>query len=428
MLMAHPRGFEPLTSAFGGSPWSRGSFRFQPLSHAQRTYIALTKGHRAMKATLTQAVVDKATAKAKAYEIRDTKLTGFLLRIQPTGKKTYYCEYRRGARLKIGPESALSVKSARKRAKEILAQYYQGGEPAIVMKKAKAMPTYGEFLRQHYFSWVDANHSSAKSTKRRLTVDCAVFQKLKLDAITPQRVEKWRTAKVASGLSPHAANRCYNAFRASLSKAEEWGFLKEHPLRKMKPLKADSNLKIRYLSKNEEQRLRAALDQREETMKCHRDSGNQWREQRNIDPMRNFNTVAFCDHIKPMVLLSMNTGMRRGEVFSLKWQNIDFNLKQLTIEGTNTKSRKARYIPLNNEAYNTLLLWQSQLQVHAEYVFVNKNNQPFKDVKKAWKALLVKAEIENFRWHDLRHHFASKLAMAGVDLNTVRECSLIGGA
>ena len=104
-----------------------------------------------MKATITKTVVVKATAKTKPYEIRDTKLTGFLLRVQPTGKKTYYCEYRRGARLKIGPESALSVKSARRRAKDILAQYYQGGEPAIALKKAKTIPTYAQFLKEHYF-------------------------------------------------------------------------------------------------------------------------------------------------------------------------------------------------------------------------------------------------------------------------------------
>lgn len=374
-----------------------------------------------MKVSITQAVVDKATAKTKAYEIRDSKLTGFLIRVQPTGKKTYYCEYRRGARLKIGPESALSVKSARVRAKEILAQFYQGGEPAIAVKKAKAMPTYTEFLQEHYFPWVEANHVSASPTKRRLLVDCAVFQKLKLDAITPERVEKWRTGKVASGLSPHTANRCYNAFRASLSKAEAWGFLSEHPLRKMKPLKAASNLKIRYLSREEEQSLREALDHREDLMKAHRASGNQWRKQRNIESMTDLNSVTFCDHLKPMVLLSMNTGLRRGELFSLRWKNIDFELKQITVTGTNSKSRKTRHIPLNNEAFITLLCWHSQLESKSQFVFSSIEGQPFKDIKKSWAALLLSAKIKDFRWHDLRHHFASKLAMAGVDLNTIRD-------
>lgn len=54
-------------------------------------------------------------------------------------------------------------------------------------------------------------------------------------------------------------------------------------------------------------------------------------------------------------------------------------------------------------------------------VFPGKNGEKLKSVKKAWANILKLAQIKNFRWHDLRHHFASKLAMGGVDLNTIRE-------
>jgi len=122
-----------------------------------------------------------------------------------------------------------------------------------------------------------------------------------------------------------------------------------------------------------------------------------------------------------MVLLSINTGIRRGEVFSLRWEHVNFGLKQITITGTNAKSRKTRHIPLNSEALKTLQDWQSQQQSDEHFVFTNHRGRQFTDIKTAWNKLIRDANIQDFRWHDLRHHFASKLAMNGVDLNTIRE-------
>lgn len=67
-----------------------------------------------------------------------------------------------------------------------------------------------------------------------------------------------------------------------------------------------------------------------------------------------------------------------------------------------------------------LKAWYQQTAKN-NYVFPSKNGEPFDNVKKAWIAILKNADIKNFRWHDLRHHFASRLVMVGVDLNTVRE-------
>lgn len=65
--------------------------------------------------------------------------------------------------------------------------------------------------------------------------------------------------------------------------------------------------------------------------------------------------------------------------------------------------------------------WKGQTSLADGYVFVNQKGNKFTDIKTAWKRLLRDANIHDFRWHDIRHHFASRLAMAGVDLNTVRE-------
>jgi len=108
-------------------------------------------------------------------------------------------------------------------------------------------------------------------------------------------------------------------------------------------------------------------------------------------------------------------------LFNLQWPNVDLERRQITISASSAKSRKSRSIPLNQTALGVLQDWNSQSHCSHSYVFSNRNGDKFRDIKTAWRKLLINANIENFRWHDLRHHFASKLAMAGVDLNTIRE-------
>jgi integrase len=68
----------------------------------------------------------------------------------------------------------------------------------------------------------------------------------------------------------------------------------------------------------------------------------------------------FGDHLTPAVLLSMNTGLRRGEVLKLRWTSVDFNRRLLTVEGGNAKNRQTRHVPLNEEAISTLRRWREQ--------------------------------------------------------------------
>ena len=114
------------------------------------------------------------------------------------------------------------------------------------------------------------------------------------------------------------------------------------------------------------------------------------------------------------MLLAINTGLRRRELLKLQWSSIDFNRQLLTVEGP-SKSRQTRHVVLNDEATNVLRNWQEQARDRARIFDVATN------FKTAWKALLKRAGITRFRWHDMRHHFASRLVQRGVPLNTVRD-------
>src|SRR5262249_11622168 len=210
--------------------------------------------------------------------------------------------------------------------------------------------------------------------------------------------------------------------KACLNRAKDiWEVIDVNPLDKTKPSKTDKSPKVRYLTEDEEDRLRKALDEREELIRAGRDSGNEWRAKRGHGLISDLRDQTFVDHLKPAVLLSLNTGLRRGELLKLRWENVHFEQRNLTIIGKTSKTGKTRHIPLNDEALAVLRDWKRQPEVNIQWVFSARDGQPFHDMRTSWESTLKRAGITKFRWHDLRHTFASKLVMAGVNLNTVRE-------
>ena len=139
----------------------------------------------------------------------------------------------------------------------------------------------------------------------------------------------------------------------------------------------ENNTKVRFLTKEEEQKLFKAIDEN-------------------------------CPHIKNIVLTALLTGMRKGEILNLKWDNIDFNFN--IIEILKSKSGKSRKIPLSNKLKEELI----KIPRDSEYIFINKNTkEPYKDIKNSFHTALKKAHIENFRFHDLRHTVATRIIANG---------------
>jgi integrase len=216
-------------------------------------------------------------------------------------------------------------------------------------------------------------------------------------------------------------NRDLDDLKSSLTKAVAWGQLDANPIATVKRSKIDAVRAPRFLSTDEEARLRLVLDEREERLRVKRDSANAWRAERQYEPSPDLRAAAFADYLKPLVLLSLQTGMRRGELFRLTWQSIDLTAAMLTVHGATAKSGTTRHIPLNSEAVAVLRGWQDQTGATTGLVFPGKQGAAFNNVRRSWEGVLAAAGIRRFRWHDLRHTFASNLVMRGVDLNTVRE-------
>jgi integrase len=372
-----------------------------------------------VQALIGNSLVKQLRPATKPYEVRDTRLSGFLLRVQPTGKLTFYVEYARGKRARLGAADAISTEQARQRARQILGEAYQGADPMKAMRRAKAA-TFGEFVDTVYRPWAEANIRTASAATARLKVNFPDLQKRKLADITPWLIEKWRAVRLNAGAKPGTVNRDLDDLKSCVAKAVAWGYLDANPIASVKRSRVDMSRAPRFLSGDEEARLRRALDDREEKIRAERDSANGWRQERKYKPLPDLREVAFADYLKPLVVLSLATGMRRGELFNLSWSAIDLTAMRVTVHGAKAKSGTTRHIPLNSEAAATLQGWQARA-VPGDLVFPGKAGAVLNNVRRSWGSVLAAAAIERFRWHDLRHTFASKLVMAGVDLNTVRE-------
>ncbi|KTD60985.1 site-specific integrase [Legionella spiritensis] len=373
-----------------------------------------------MQAKISNSLLKTLQPQEKVYDVRDTHLKGFLIRVHPSGSMSYICQYKRGRRINLGKVGVITAAQAREKALEVLSNVNKGIEPTA-SKGINKPKTLKEFIETEYKPWALSHQKRGQETVTRLT---RCFEKLlhkPLIEISTSTIEQWRTKRLNEGTSNATVNRDVTILKAAIRKAHEWGVIDHYSLQNLKPLKLDHSAKVRYLSLEEESRLRQALLDREEQLKKERCSANEWRKKRGYPFLPEYNDEEFSDHLTPMVLLSINTGLRRGELFHLTWDMVNLSEGSLILSGEITKNKNSRFIPLNDEAYKILDHLHKKAETKEGLVFPSKNNQPFYHVKRSWGSLLKKANITQFRWHDLRHHFASKLVMAGVDLNTVRE-------
>lgn len=384
------------------------------------------------KCRLTQTIVQKAEPRKSRYFIRDDVVLGLVLRVEPSGNKRFYLDYRRSSgertSYKLGSVDIFTVAQARDAARDLLAQVALGIDPADVRRK-KHHDSLGGFIRKCYAPWVTENRKSGKATVDMILSSFSTLLEEEVTGLTPLVMEEWKVQARKAGNKASTVNRKITSLKAAINWGVKHGLLESNPFQGLETLsERDSEAKVRYLTKEEHERLLAALDAREERIKAERDRYNLWREQRGKEALTRLRELAFVDHLKPMVILSLNTGIRRNELFSLEWHDISFPHEMLTVRASNSKTDKTRHIPLNEEALEAMRLWKAQTKKRGQsLVFVSsKTGRRFNNCNSAWEEVLKAAEIHNFRWHDMRHDFASHLVMAGVDLNTVRE--LLGHA
>ena len=356
---------------------------------------------------------EAAQARQRPFEIYDNRLPGFTLRVQPTGVRAYYARFGRNRRVALGQAGTIDPDEARARCQKVLGNVAYGRHPLHGLGGTIGV-TFGEFIKETYSPWVRASRPrTAANTLEKLHRLFRTWYAEPLASITAERIELWKARRLRTGRKPTTVLRDLFTLSSVLGRAVKVGELPTNPIRRVDKPRFDRRPKVRFLDDAEESRLRNALQERDLEMRSARESANVRRQQRAEDLLPSL--PHFGDHLTVAVLLSMNTGLRRGELLKLRWRSIDFNRQLLTVEGPDSKTRQTRHVPLNTEAMSILRRWQEQVSGGSRVFAVMTS------FKTAWLHALKRAKIAKFRWHDLRHHFASRLVQRGVPLNTVRD-------
>ncbi|MDD5431664.1 MAG: site-specific integrase [Candidatus Omnitrophica bacterium] len=293
-------------------------------------------------------------------------------------KDNWYIDYYANGirkREKIGTSKKLAETVLQKRKVQV-------AEGKFLDIKREKKIKFDDFANEYLEVYSKPNNRSWKADLHNLNRLKSFFDGVCLHEITPLLVERFKVERVKE-VKPATVNRALARLKSIFNKAIAWGkFNGVNPVNSVKFFPED-NQRTRYLEK-------------EEIIKF----------------------FEYCSgNIKPIVIVALNTGMRKGEILNLKWHDIDF--KRDIIYLLKTKNNSKREIPMNEAAKTALI--KVKKHVDSPYIFCGKDGRPLQNIRKSFFTALEKAGIINFRFHDLRHTFASQLVMSGVDLNTVRE-------
>lgn len=245
-------------------------------------------------------------------------------------------------------------------------------------------PTFASVSKTYLDSLKAAGKSGYAADQSRYNCHLNVLGGRHLDEINPGTMRDLRNRLHQSGMAPQTVKHVLALVRRIVNSAiHEKAWAGPNPVGKGTIPKV-SNTRLRFLSQGEAQALIEACNAR----------------------------------LKPIVITALSTGMRRGEILSLTWRQIDLEHGFIFVE--KTKSGKRREIPISAILKETLTALPRDPSV--PWVFYNPSTKkPLQDVKRSFASALETAKIKDFHFHDLRHTFASHLVMGGTPLATVSQ-------
>ncbi len=318
-------------------------------------------------------------------------LSGFGVRVYPSGKKSFVLFYRVKGRqhLKVlGQFGPLTLDQARDRAAKDLASVVDDKDPLIERQKARQGTRFDSFCeryingyaKKHKKSWIEDQRRIDKYLKPE-------FGAYRVDAITRSDVAKFHGN--LGEQYPYAANRCIEQLSKMFKLAQDWGLLDEKSTNPASGIKAfHEEKRDRWVKPEELPGLVEAINNEE-----------------------NF-------YGSQALWLYLLTGLRREEVLTLEWDDVDLARSQVTIPAHRNKSNKPHYVQLSAPAVK--LLNELPRQEGNPYVIPGaKPGQHLVNIEKIWQRVRKEAGVEDVRLHDLRRTVGSWLAQSGNSLHLI---------
>jgi integrase len=246
-----------------------------------------------------------------------------------------------------------------------------------LFEKKKSVPF--KELAQEYVALVDARRRRPGDDQARLQRWLDAFGEQDASTITPRQIERVITHLQAEGREPATVVRYLTLLKAVFNRGKRLGLLCENPATRVQAPKPN-NVLVRYLTEVQEARLLEALPAR----------------------------------FHPIVVTAIHTGLRQGELLRLTWADVDWTVGVLTIH--ETKAGERRRVPMNSVVQQGLMnLKSDSIPAPADRIFPHDHRY----LRRMFTKAVTAAGLIPFRFHDLRHTFASRLAMNGANDRTL---------
>ena len=292
----------------------------------------------------------------------------------------YFDQFGKKRREKAGTKS-VAVKLYGKRKQQVL----EGKKLPEIFRKPSV--NFGQ-LTDDALAYSNRNKRSYKTDVPRFASLKEWFGAQPAEELTPKEIE-YGLAKVAE--QEKWAPSTFNHYRSLMSLSYRLGILNRkvtvNPARSVTHRREDNN-RIRFLTIEEEKKLRKVIE------------------------------TKWATHM-PEFDLAINTGLRKGSQYGLTWDMIDFKSRMLSIP--RTKNEEPIHVPLNDAAVAALRVVHDRGEARGRVFQSAKTGEPLENGRHWFDDAVVEAEIKNFRWHDLRHTFASRLRMKGAPLEDIAD-------